>query len=130
MINGRIIAVIRPPIESNQRSTINIFFPSIASCREPRDFDENVAPRTNPFSNAVSAYSPRWITALEWTATGNEFSVRADLGELLSKYGNGVYSLIVWGKIGGEDVVISQYSIFHGITPPDTYYPTMAQEEE
>ncbi len=128
--NGRLIGVIRPPIESAQQSGINIFFPSIAHCREPRDFDENVAPRITPFSNEVSAYSPRWITALEWTATGNEFSVRADLGELLSKYGNGVYSLIIWGKMDRERIVMSQYSIFHGITPPDTYALTEAQGEE
>ena len=62
-----------------------------------------------------------WITALEWTARGEMFSVTADLGDLLAKYGKGVYSFIVWGSIGSEDVVISQYSIFHDVAPPDTY---------
>jgi hypothetical protein len=32
---------------------------------------------------------------------------------------------MVWGKLGGEDVVISQYSIFRGVTPPDTYNPAI-----
>ena len=32
-----------------------------------------------------------------------------------------MYTVLVWGKLNGEDVVISEYSIFQGITPPDTY---------
>ena len=97
-----------------------------------------------------------WITALEWTTNDTKFSVKADLNDLLAKHGKGVYSLIVWGTIDSENVVtsescpiisgvrpdictigpgpgklvISEYSIFHGITPPDTYNPTEAQGEE
>ena len=56
--------------------------------------------------------------------------MKADLTDLLMEHGEGVYSLIVWGKIDDEDVIISQYSIFHGITPPDTYNPTEVQGEE
>ena len=41
-----------------------------------------------------------WITALEWTAKGEIFSLTADLGDLLAKHGKGVYSLIVWGSLG------------------------------
>ena len=62
-----------------------------------------------------------WITALEWTAIGESFSVKADLSDLIAQHGDGVYSLMIWGKIGGEGIVISQYSIFYGVTPPDTY---------
>ena len=62
-----------------------------------------------------------WITAEEWTTAGEAFSVRADLSDLLAEYGNGVYSLIVWAKLGEERVVVSRYSIFHGVEPPDTY---------
>ena len=63
----------------------------------------------------------RWITAMEWTASGESFSVKADLRDLLAMHGDGVYSLIVWGKIAGEDVPMSEYSIFHGVTPPEGY---------
>ena len=62
-----------------------------------------------------------WVTASEWTSRGEVFSMAADLGYLLAKHGKGVYSLIVWANIGGEDVLISEYSIFHGVAPPDTY---------
>ena len=56
--------------------------------------------------------------------------MKADLTDVLTEHGEGVYSLIVWGKIDEEDVVISEYSIFHGITPLDTYDPTEAQGDE
>ena len=63
------------------------------------------------------------ITASEWTAGGTGFSVTADIRGLLSDYGPGVYTVLLWGEIGGEDVPISQYSIFHEVEPPDTYNP-------
>ena len=50
--------------------------------------------------------------------------MKADISQILNRHGDGVYSLMVWGKLGGEDIVISQYSIFYGVTPPDLYYPT------
>ena len=63
------------------------------------------------------------ITASEWIVQDAVFSVTADVEELLMVHGDGVYTIVVWGNIGGEDAVISEYSIFHGITPPDTYTP-------
>ena len=64
-----------------------------------------------------------WITASEWTASGTNFSVAADISELLTKYGPGVYTILLWGKVDGEDVPISEYSIFYEVVPPDTYNP-------
>ena len=58
---------------------------------------------------------------MEWTTRSDAFSVRADISDLLERRGNGVYSITVWGVIDGERAVISEYSIFHGVTPPDTY---------
>ena len=64
-----------------------------------------------------------WLTASEWTAHGTAFSVEAEIGALLNKNGSGVYTVVLWGEISGEDEVISEYSIFHGVGPPDTYTP-------
>ena len=61
-----------------------------------------------------------WITASEMTAREQSFSVTADLAGLLDEHGDGVYTVIIWGSIDGEDVVISQYSIFHGIFGPES----------
>ena len=64
-----------------------------------------------------------WITASKWTARGTEFSVSAEISGLLSEYGPGVYTVLLWGELDGEDVPISEYSIFYGVEPPDTYNP-------
>ena len=53
---------------------------------------------------------------MEWSVKGESFSITAELSDVLEKHGNGVYSIIVWGTIDGEDVVISEHSIFHDVT--------------
>ena len=64
-----------------------------------------------------------WITASEWSVANGRFSVTADLGEVLLTHGGGIYTLSLWGIVDGEDVLISEYSIFHGVTPPTVYTP-------
>ena len=64
-----------------------------------------------------------WITAGTFRVGGGAFDVEADISQVISKHGKGVYSVIVWGLIDGQDTVISEYSIFHGVTLPDTYDP-------
>ncbi len=64
-----------------------------------------------------------WITASRWTASGANFATRADITDVLAKHGDGVYTITVWGPIDGEEQVISEFSIFHGVTPPVTYQP-------
>lgn len=55
-----------------------------------------------------------WITASEWTASGDNFSVSVNMSDILREYpAGGVYTIFVWGNIGGESAPISQYSIFH-----------------
>ena len=63
------------------------------------------------------------MTATEWIANGADFSVRADLGKVLADNGPGVYTVIVWGWLpaASEKVIISECSIFHEVTPSDTY---------
>ena len=62
-----------------------------------------------------------WITASEFKVVGDTFAVEVDLGDVTDRQGDGVYSVVVWGTVNGQRTVISEYSIFYGITPPDTY---------
>ena len=63
-----------------------------------------------------------WITASGWDASDQTFSVTANIGDVIKeRRREGLYTVLVWGKFDGEDVVISEYSIFQGITSPDTY---------
>ena len=68
----------------------------------------------------VSVTAP-WIDAEKFSINRNTFTVRANIRDILSKRGAGVYSIMVWGRINGEKAVISQYSIFHEVTSPRTY---------
>ena len=61
------------------------------------------------------------ITASEWQVNGGKFSVKADLSGILDDHGPGVYTLLLWGTLDYEAEVVSQYSIFYGIRPPDGY---------
>ena len=133
--NGLQVAAPRPPLTGNSYYPRQEFSQTNNPCPNPYDVSANArAARSHDeaLSFSRSAYleslgrqpetiTVPWITALEWTARSEEFSVTVDLTDVLAEHGDGVYSLIVWGSIGGEDVVISQYSIFHGVTPPDTY---------
>ena len=62
-----------------------------------------------------------WITARWWNVDGASFEATADIDALLLQYGDGVYTVVVWGPLGGRQVPISRHSIFHGITPPETH---------
>ena len=64
-----------------------------------------------------------FINASAWNVSGRAFSVIADISDVLKEYGAGVYSIIVLARIDDEGAFISQYSIFYGITPPNTYDP-------
>ena len=64
-----------------------------------------------------------WITASSWDIRAGRFSIEADLSAVIAIHGNGVYTVTLWAKLGVEDIVVSQYSIFHGVEPPDTYTP-------
>ena len=63
--------------------------------------------------------------ALEMTAEGGEFSLVADVSELLDEHGAGVYTVVLIASLeegsGEPETVISEYSIFHGVRAPGGY---------
>ena len=77
----------------------------------------------DPYGTNYTNARGEYIIADNWVASGETFAIEADISRVLEKYGDGVYSVQIWGNIDGERAVISEYSIFHGITPPDTYTP-------
>ena len=138
--NGRQVAALREPLTGNSRWTTDKYSRTFNPCPDPYDVSPS-APPASSHSHAnrlwQEAYNASrnqndqtivvpWITALRWTAVGESFSVEADIGGVLAEHGAGVYRIMVWGDIDGERAVISEYSIFHGITPPDTYARTPA----
>ena len=61
------------------------------------------------------------ITASGWRVSNGKFSVKADLSRILDIYGPGVYTVSLWGQLGGVAKLISEYSIFHEIPAPAGY---------
>ena len=144
---GRPVTGLRPTLTGGWYYSENEYTRTYTSCPNPYDVPPDAPGPRSPveahefWQAAYDASQGRegklitvpWLTAQEWSTSEFEvidnqwvekkdvFFVKVDLSDILTKHGEGVYSLIVWGNIGDERLVISQYSIFHGITPPDTY---------
>ena len=135
--NGRKVASLREPLTGGYFWPTDMYTTAYDPCPSPYDVPVGApAPRSpaeahQAWQQAYSASQSRpaqsitvpWITASQWTASGTAFAVKVNISDILSLHGDGVYSLMLWGTVGSEDIVISQYSIFHGVTPPDTYSP-------
>ena len=133
--NGRTVASLRRPLTGGFYWSTNTFTTTYNPCPSPYDVPASTPGPRSPaeahqaWQDAYSASQARtpqsitvpWITALEWQATATSFAVRADISDVLGRFGSGVYTVMLWGEIGGESAVLSQYSIFHGLMPPDTY---------
>ncbi len=52
------------------------------------------------------------ITAERWDVSIDSFDVRADFNVVLDEYGPGVYEIVVWAVLDGDDVIVSEYTIF------------------
>ena len=126
------VASLRPPLTAGwSYNDSEIDFGNHATCKSPYDVSVDTPAPSSPSWFSFSPppitlpYPVNWITASKWTAKDSRFSATADISDVLEEHGNGVYTIAVWGNIDGEDIVISEYSIFHGITPPDTYTPRL-----
>ena len=134
---GRQVASLREPLTGNRYWPEDKFTKMYNPCPDPYDVPANSPPaRSHNEAHRLwqEAYNTSknqkeqtlivpWITASEWTASRNAFSVTVNINEVLEEHGDGVYTIVVWADVDGERAVISEYSIFHGITPPDTYTP-------
>ena len=93
--------------------------PSSPAPRTPQEAIE-LHNESNSLFNRPSTSTVPWITASEWTANATEFSIVADISDLLSMWGHGVYTIMLVGVIDGYEVPVSTYSIFHEVEQPFT----------
>ena len=134
---GPQVAALRPPLNSGSYYTEHTFSKTYLSCPNPHEVSRDAPAPASPDDatelwgeayyaskyQIEQAITGPWITASQWTVDDSLFSVSANVQKAIDKYGDGVYTIGVWGNIDGEDAFISQYSIFHGITPPDIREP-------
>ena len=133
--NGRLVAGLRKPLTGGWRYNTHEFSTTYSPCPDPYDVPANASPARSyneahqlwretynaSQSRASQSINVPWITATQWDSSGASFAVQVNIGEVLRDNGSGVYTVTLWGKVGGEDAVISQYSIFHDVTPPNDY---------
>ena len=115
--NGQIIASLRPPLESNVYYTSDGYSQSGTECQDSYDVPSDAPVASSYFDDKIGGRVPYqhdavWITATEWSVTDESFAVSADISDLLIQYGDGVYTILLWAEINGENVPISEYSIF------------------
>ena len=135
--NGIQVAALRPPLTGNWFYTDHQFSKSQSQCPDPYAVPADTpGPASPKAANAAwqAAYdasqnmpdqyvSGPWLTASSWQANGANFSLQANISQVIDRHGPGVYTITVWGNAAGEDIVISEYSIFYGIDPPTAYSP-------
>ena len=126
--SGLQIASLRPPLEGNWYYENDVFTSNHPrrTCPDPYDVPADAPPprsaddahgfweeafRASQFTDQTVVNVP-WITATEWTADDERFSVSANIADLVNQHGNGVYTIVLWTVINGEDVPISEYSVF------------------
>ena len=126
---GRTIAFLLPPTNVGYYQSDDPLTHTYDTCKPPREMRAEVpVPKSvDQASRFYSAARELWrpfadtvpqIRATEWTASGKQFAVRADIGDLLEEHGAGVYTVVVWNYLPDSDLLVSQYSIFHDIAPP------------
>ncbi|MDO8635593.1 MAG: hypothetical protein Q7R34_05015, partial [Dehalococcoidia bacterium] len=88
-------------------------------CKDPYSVDPNVPLPSRPFGIiAVPAPAPIIKTYIEstfariWELSGNSFRIEVNVDEILSKFGRGVYTVVVSGEMNGESMDLTNFSIF------------------
>ena len=62
------------------------------------------------------------ITALVWDVVGDSFEVEADIQAVLDEHGPGIYTVVVWANLEGEQETVSEYTVFYQTNLPSTQY--------
>lgn len=65
----------------------------------------------------------RWRTASDWTVIGRRFRVSADISGLLRDHGPGVYTVLVFQRMGETTERVAEHSLFYRVRIPEDYRP-------
>ena len=122
---GDLVTTLLKPLPTGSNYSTDTFTATPSNCPDPRDVPADAPPPTSGQEALQHRKSAReasrrvplnasitlpWVTAQEWTVSRESFNVVADLAGLAEK--PGVYTIMVWAELGGEQAVVSTYSIF------------------
>lgn len=134
---GLTVAALVAPPPPGSRYTTDSYQENVMPCPDPYDVPADAPAPASPeqahsiwhqsYLASTSTPSTMWTVpyhvAAEWRISGGDFAVEADIRPLLRAYGPGVYTIMVWGIAGGEEVVVAERSVFYQTDPPDGYGP-------
>jgi uncharacterized protein YkwD len=108
--SGTPILFIREPAPPGSYYSTDITDFSWPDCRDPRDTDGSEKPiRTVlPDQNGLVPFEDASVYVTE----GNQFNIAADISDYISQYGDGVYTITIWGESNAGFSPLTNYSIF------------------
>ncbi len=115
--HGEFLAFVREPLEEGWvYEDDTIAFPS-ERCVDPYGIPADTPPIDSPDSWTMPTAVPIVeegiaLVADTWETDSGKFRFEADLSILLSLFGEGVYTMVLYTTLDGEPTSISEYSIF------------------
>lgn len=115
--HGELVAILRKPPPAGQYYVDDTFSLPSERCVDPYDVPAD-APEVGSFEDIRSSEPVQIIdegirvTADIWEVARGGFHLKADIGTLLSLFGDGVYTVVLYATVDGEFAPISEYSIF------------------
>ena len=115
--HGELLAIIRKPPPVGQYHLDDTFSLPSERCVDPYDVPAD-APEVSSFEDIRPSEPVRIIdegiriTANVWEVSPEGFYLKADIGTLMSLFGDGVYTVTLYATVEGESAPISEYSIF------------------
>lgn len=107
---GTLILSIREPASPSSYYSTDISERWWPDCRDPRDTDGSEKSITTALPNRLGLVP--WEDASTYVTTGNQFDIAVDISDYISQYGDGVYTLLVWGESNAGSTRLTNYSIF------------------
>ena len=110
--SGTPIVFIREPAPPGSFYTSDISAFSWPNCRDPRDVDPAVPPPKIMTPLPDQTGEVPWEDARGYSVRGDNFEVVVDVSRYLAQYGDGVYTIVLWGEQDREPVALTNHSVF------------------
>ena len=81
-------------------------------CVTPREADPRTASR--PGRPPPESYQIPLLVRDRWDAYGPRFDLRLEVEDLLATYGDGIYTVSLWGQVGAAPALLAQYAVVVG----------------
>ncbi|MDE2940518.1 MAG: hypothetical protein OXR67_16610 [Chloroflexota bacterium] len=105
---------VRPPASTEDYYAESLVSYEWGTGIDPYTLDAGLSRSSAPPLSVEVAHSAAvpWTTADRWSQDDSRFTVEADLSEIISFHGTGVYTVQIWGRIGADTVPLTNYSVF------------------